>query len=290
MTKTIKKIIRFIAHPKENYANWYFLKYHILKAVYKINKKIPLPGFIKFNRTSAPSSDMFNWSLYNLYYRGEIRETAKHYTINLRHGDYVFKNSVLVRAAKDIKPLHPNHRLLYETALQLNPSSIFEMGCGNGMHLHNLQLLLPDAKLYGIDRSQDQINFLKESYPQLRADIQITDATADFSSAWLNKADLSFTQAVIMHIHSGQSHLTALANLFNVSKKYVILMERWKNHDFMDDILALHKKKVIRWEKIYFSYKISEEFGVPHMMVCSNQTLNLLNLHPLKDYETLQKR
>lgn len=285
MFKTTKKLINFIAHPKENYANRYFLMYHIYKTLHKINKKIPLPKFVRFNRNDAPSSDMFNWSLYNLYYRGEIKEASKNYTLNLRRNDYVFVNEKLIQTNKNIKPLHPNHRLLYEIILQLNPNSVFEMGCGNGMHLNNLQLLLPYAKISGIDRSPDQIKFLQESYPCLHADIKVADATINFPSAWLPKADLSFTQAVIMHIHFGQTHLTALANLFNVSKKYVIIMERWKNHNFMDDIKKLHNQKKIKWDKIYFYYKISEELGLPHMMICSNQ---MLNLPILENYQILK--
>ena len=180
--------------------------------------------------------------------------------------------------------MHPNHRLLYETIIQLNPESIFEMGCGNGMHLANLQLLLPNVASRGIDRSQEQINFLRESFPELKADIKIADATIDFPSDWLNSADLPFTQAVIMHIHTKNSHLVALTNLFNVSKKYVILMERWKNHNFIEDIKSLQKNKLIKWKDIYFYYREMKETGKPHLMICSKTPLEYPQL---EDYSTM---
>lgn len=285
--KLLKKIINFVIHPKENYTNWYFLKYHVFKTLYKINKKNYLPKLIKFNRNFAPSSDMFNWSLYNHYYRGEIKKTSKHHTIKLKLNDYIFKDGSLQKNKNEIKPLHPNHQLLYETIIQLNPQSIFEIGCGNGMHLANLQLLLPNAILHGIDRSKEQIDFLRESFPEIKADIKIADATIDFPSNWLGNVDLSFTQAVIMHIHTKESHLTALANLFNVSKKYVILMERWKNHNFMNDIKKMKDEKRIQWEKIYFYYKILEETGKPHLMICSKTSLTYTEL---MDYSLMLRK
>lgn len=262
--KLLKKIANFAIHPKENYANLYFLKYHFYKTIQKIQNR----------KTGNNSSDMFNWSLYNLYYRGEIKEASKKYTVALKPNDYVFKDGALRQNKKDIKPLHPNHRILYETILQLNPQSVFEIGCGHGMHLNNLQLLLANVKLCGIDRSSEQIEFLRESYPELRANINVSDATIKFPDDWLDKVDVSFTQAVIMHIHTGKSHLTAISNLFNVSKKHVILMERWKNHNFMEDIKELQKNKLIKWENIYFYYKILEETGKPHLMICSKAPLN----------------
>lgn len=273
--KLLKKITNFIAHPRENYSNWPFLKYHILKSIYKI---------VRFNRKKTPSSDMFNWSLYNIYYRGEIKEAAKNYTLDLKENDYVFKNNKLIRVKENVHPLHPNHHLLYETILQLKPQSVFEIGCGNGMHLNNLQLLLPDTEFYGIDRSKEQVDFLRESSPFLKADVKVADATIRFPQEWFGKFDITFTQAVIMHIHNERSHLIALANLFNISRGYVILMERWKNHNFMNDIKKLQEEKLIKWGKIYFYYKILEETGKPHLMICSKTPLEYPEL---TDYNML---
>ena len=90
-----------------------------------------------------------------------------------------------------------------------------------------------------------------------------------------------------MHLYTNNSHFEALANLFNISNKYVVLMERWKNHNIMENILNLQKERKINWNKIYFYYKVSEETKQPHLMICSNQPLKYpeltnYNLFPKK--------
>lgn len=263
MNKALYKVINFLRHPKENYSNFNYFKYHLLKTLGKAR-----------NKSASSARDMFDWSFYNTYYRGEMQEARKNYTVSLQDGDYFLNNGKLVKADEKIKPLHPNHRLLYETILELKPASAFELGCGNGMHLHNLKILNKNLVLSAIDREKDQINFLFESYPGLDATVKIFDATKPFPSELFPKVDLTFTQAVIMHIHTGDTHLTALANLFNLSKKYVILMESWKNHRFMDDITELHRAKKINWPEVHFYYKICPETGRPHIMICSAEPID----------------
>jgi len=280
MLKKLKKIINFANKPKENYANLYLFKYHLLKAVKKIFWK---QKYAENNKNFQ--GDMFNWPLYNLHYRGELKKDAKLYTLNLKPGDYQFIDNKLLKINTKIKPLHENWQLIYETILQLKPLSILELGCGNGMHLNNLQTLSPEFKLFGIDREAEQIKFLRESFPQLQADIRVADATKLFNNGYL-EADLSFTQAVIMHIHTGTNHLTALTNVFNASKKFVILMERWKNHHFMNDIKMLHQEKKIKWDNLYFYYRTSSVTKKPHIIICSNQ---LLDYTILNDYNIMPK-
>ena len=229
-------------------------------------------GFIK--NDGRLKKDTFNWTLYNLHYKGELKESSKILTQSLKSGDYQFRNSILTKTNEKMKPLHPNHRFLYETILQLNPSSIFEMGCGNGMHLHNLQILLPSALLSGIDLSNKQIKFLRQSYPDLKAEIKQADATIPFPPDFLPQADLAFTQAVIMHIHTGDLHLIALENLFKMAKKYVLLFESAKNHNFMDDIKFLKESGRIGWDKLFFHYRINEEIKTPASIICSREQLN----------------
>ncbi|OGF26073.1 hypothetical protein A2303_04710 [Candidatus Falkowbacteria bacterium RIFOXYB2_FULL_47_14] len=275
----IKKIINFIKDPKHNYSNIYYIEYHLLKLMVRLGKKLRIIKTI-----GSDNADMFNWRLYNLHYRGELREEAKVHTMSLAPGDYAAKNGKLEKTNPDIKPLHANHHLLYETILQLKPEIVIEMGCGNGMHLHNLYVLAPDMKLLGTDKDERQLAFLRECYPDIKAEIRKIDATSPLLPELTGVADLSFTQAVIMHIHTNESHLIALKNLFNFSKKYVVMMERWKNHSIMDDIKKLHEKKLISWQNLYFYYRINEETKLPHIMICSNEPLSY---NPLKDYNIL---
>ena len=181
-------------------------------------------------------------------------------------------------------PLHPNHRLLYETILQLSPGSIIEVGCGGGDHLSNLNILNSNIKFYGIDLSKDQIDFLHQRHPQLHVDLQNLDITLPhpFDSP---QVDIAYTQAVIMHLKTGNNHLVALANLFIYARNQVILMENWRSHNFMSDIQFLFTNKMINWDAIFFYYRLSKELGVPHLMVISSVPLKYPEL---KDYDLLE--
>jgi len=278
----IKKTVAFIKYPK-NYTNPYYLKYHFLKALQKFRKSYNLTDD---SLSHAPVNDMFNWSLYNIHYRGEMFENLKNYSINLENNDYIYENNQLIKNDQFKKSIHENWRLIYETILDLKPKKVFELGCGNGMHLHNIQKLNPDIKLFAIDRDKKQIEYLNESYPDLNAEIMERDATIQFPQNLRSLVDLSFTQAVIMHLYTGNSHLEALANLFNVSNKHVLLMERWKNHNIMEDIKNLHQQKKIEWDKIFFYYKNSTETNKPHLMICSKE---ILPYPELTDYNVFPK-
>ncbi len=275
MPTFIQKAIKFIKQPEYNYKNAGFLKYHFLKALHKILLK---SGVVK---SPYQSRDMFNWSLYHIHYKAELKEGLKVNTMILKPGDYIFQDEKLLKNNPGILPLCENHRLLYETVMQLKPGSLFELGCGNGIHLNNLQTLMPEVKLSGIDLLEKQIEFLHQTYPNLNADIKQADATKPFAKDFMPKADLVFSQAVIMHIHTGESHKQALANMFNLADKYVVLMEKWQNHNYLEDIKEIQAKKMIDWEKIYFYYKNSDETGKPHIMICSKFPLNYLEV---KDY------
>lgn len=264
----MKKIINFFKDTG-HYRNFYYIKYHLLKGIYKNLVKLNL---IKPN--DLKNKDTFNWSYYNLHYRGELKDSAKEFNNYLKPDDYSFSNGELLKINKDILPLHPNHQLLYETILQLNPASIFELGCGNGMHLYNLGILKPDLKLSGVDLLAEQIKFLRQTFPDLKAEIKQIDATNLFTENFIPKSDLSFSQTVIMHIHTGEAHKIAMANMFNMANKYVVLMEKWKNHNYLDDIREIFEKKQISWEKIYFYYRETNTEPKTFIMICSNSPLN----------------
>lgn len=223
-------------------------------------------------------SDDFDWDSYNLHYRGELAGIAKEHTLTLREGDYSFADGALTQSRPGILPLHANHRLLYETILQLQPSSIFELGCGGGDHLANLRLFLPHVKLHGIDISRQQLGLLQERHPELRASTVEFDAKTPFPDNF-PQTDIAFTQAVLMHIQTGDGHLVALSNLFRTATKQVVLMENWTRHPFVDDIRRLHDLGQIPWQEIHFHYRDSPEFRKPHLLIMSQA--------PLPQYKSL---
>jgi SAM-dependent methyltransferase len=244
----------------------------------------------KFMRLFKNKEDDFYWNIYTHHYRGEMEELAENYTLLLKKDDYAFDlRGILLQKNSNIKPLHHHWRLLYETIAQLKPKAVLEVGCGNGMNLHNIHVLMPEVSLFGIDRSQDQIDYLREINPGLPAEIRIWDVGNPFPKDFFPfQIDVCYTQAVIMHIKEGDKHRKALVNMFNVAAKQVVLLENWLHHDFMQDILSLHAQKAIRWDNMYLYYRAPDTpaHGNPHALVCSAVPLD----YPLlTDYSVLRR-
>lgn len=231
-------------------------------------------------RGATTNNDDFDWRWYHHHYQAELSEIKKVHTQVLSPGDYTFSNGMLTHQSSAL-PLHPNHRLLYETILQLGPSSILEVGCG-GDHLYNLSVLAPNIDLYGRDLSNEQLSFLWRRHPELKADVGQIDITLPFSPLY-PCVELCFTQAVIMHIHTGNGHLVGLSNLFKISNT-VVLIENWRSHNFMDTIQQLFEKKMIPWDNLFFYYRISPELNKPHIMIVSAEQLPY---EPLTKYDIL---
>jgi|688.fasta_scaffold59032_1 SAM-dependent methyltransferase len=235
--------------------------------------------------TGRQITDDFDWASYSLHYRGELASISKEHTLVLRDGDYTLEAGELLRTRQSLLPLHPNHRLLYETILQLWPKSVFELGCGGGDHLANLAVLVPGVTLYGVDISPGQLALLRQRHPRLAASVAECDAKRPFpEKAW--QADVAYTQAVLMHIQTGDGHLVALENLFRTARKQVVLMENWTRHAYVDDIRRLHADGRIPWPDVHLYFRRSPEFGRPHLMIASS--VPLANYEPLTDGELLR--
>jgi SAM-dependent methyltransferase len=217
------------------------------------------------------NNDDFDWELYNIHYRGEMILISDNHNMILEKGDYFFSDGILQKRSTKL-PLHDNHFLQFETILQLSPSSVLELGCGGGDHLFNLSVLSPSIKLFGVDRSIQQIKFLRERHPNLTADISQWDCTLPFPSHF-EKVDLAYTQAVLMHIQTGNGHLLALLNLFKIATKQVMLMENWSRHDFISDINMLWDLGLIEWPELYTYYRVSPELNRPHLILASSTPL-----------------
>ena len=233
--------------------------------------------------TEKIESDDFDWTGYHEIYGKQLGEIAKIHIQKLTAGDYVFKEGELVMNRETLS-LHPNHRLLYETIEQLSPASVVECGCGWGDHLHNLNVLLPHVQLSGIDLSMRQIDALRKRHPKLTACVEQFDLSLPMP-VYHQTFDIAYTQAVIMHMQIGNSHLVALSNVFKYAEKQVVLMENWSRHDFMADITGLFTRKMISWKNLYFYYRDSKEFQRPYIMIIS--AVPLSGYPELTDYATL---
>lgn len=226
--------------------------------------------------------DDFDWRAYSREYRGELESIERTHATRLQPGAYAFVGDVLSHL--EGLPLHPNHRLLYETLLLLRPESVFEVGCGGGDHLANLHLLEPSIDLHGGDRAEEQLALLRERAPDLPADIRVLDITLPHSNR-LPTVDVAFTQAVLMHIQTGNGHLVGLANLFRLARRQVVLMENWTRHPFLADARRLHAEGMLPWPELHAYFRRSPELdGRPHLLVLSAAELEL---EPLGDEDLL---
>lgn len=230
------------------------------------------------------AGDDFDWRAYSAHYADELTEVERDHTTRLTPQDYVLADGDLKQQSSAL-PLHPNHRLLYETLLQLRPASVLEMGCGGGDHLYNLGVLAPQIRVAGVDRSPEQLALLKRRSPDLSAAVSVADITRPLPAS-LPPVDIAYTQAVLMHIQTGDLHLAALANAFQVAAKQVVLMENWQRHPFLSDIRGLHAQGRIPWETLHFYFRRAPELGgKPHVMVVSATPLGY---EPLEDYDALR--
>lgn len=194
---------------------------------------------------------------------------------NARVDDRVYYDHDTAELKVGDADVHPNHHSVYEIVGKLGVDSVFEVGCGGGDHLRNLQLLYPEVSVRGGDRSTQQLNFLKQRNPEVAEHTMQQDITMPFSSQW-PKAELVYSQAVIMHIKTAVSHLNALANMFKLAEKHVVLMENYGCHPFVDDVSRLHEGGHIDWKDVHFH--VHHHQGRPYCLVVSKEPCSLPSL------------
>jgi SAM-dependent methyltransferase len=228
----------------------------------------------KVARPVDQADDDFDWRTYSTAYRQELVDLDATLTTRLTPGDATLTAGHLA-LRPGLPPLHPNHRLLYETIGILSPASVLEAGCGGGDHLHNLSVLYPDVRLHGVDRASGQLDLLRERNPLVSSSVREMDLTLP-APADVPRVDLTFTQAVLMHIQTGNAHRVALSNLFSLARSQVVLMENWLRHEFLADVRSLHAAGVIGWPELHSYVRQAPELGDrPHLLVFSSQPLDL---------------
>lgn len=192
--------------------------------------------------------DDFDWSRYHLEYSQQLEELEFIHTLRLDDGQWEVKDGS-IELNRGL-PLHPNHKALYETIMALQPSSVLEAGCGGGDHLHNLSKLMPDADIRGIDRSEGQLGVLRRRNPEFASKTSVVDLTLPHPVN-IEKADVVFAQAVLMHIQTGNCHRVALWNLFDLSRKQIVLVENLERHNLVRDISQLWSRNILPWDSLH---------------------------------------
>ena len=207
-----------------------------------------LSAFLHYNRLLGPvmakfdRRDEFDWQTYTKErYRPQLEQLSASETRQLSAASWRIENG-RIELEPTAYPLPPGPRLIYETAIALNPKSVFECGCGAGDHLANLALLLPDATVVGVDVSENQLAYALRRNPHLksRAKLMVHDMTKpEVGNLLSGSAEFVYSKDVIMHVHGGDRHLTFLRNLVHISSRYILLLEHWIRHPFVKDLHSL---------------------------------------------------
>ena len=229
-----------------------------------------------FYKTNKFYDDDFDWENYtkDSYHRRISNDIETQHIAIAKLGDLSFDaNTGAVRSSSGT--LHENHQLILEAIGRLSPTSVHEAGCGGGDHVANAQMLYPNINVTGGDRGFTQLELATQRHPQLAGKIGLQDITMPFSNQW-PRADLVYTQAVIMHIHTAVSHLVALSNLVEQANEYVLLMENQQCHNFVADLTALHTGGHLKWPDLHI-YQFESSIGARATLL-SRQALELKNL------------
>lgn len=103
-----------------------------------------------------------------------------------------------------------------EAIAQTSPTSIIELGCGEGYLLNQIHRRLPSLKLLGLDNLEAALNEGHRLFPQLdlrSGDIYRVDQPDD---SW----DVAIASEILEHLHHPEQ---ALKELRRVAKRYVLL-------------------------------------------------------------------
>lgn len=195
--------------------------------------------------------DDFDWENYTAdsYHRRLKGDVEARYRAISAAGDLSF-DPATGKVESSGAPIHPNQQLILETIGRLGPATVHEVGCGGGDHIANVATLFPQVEVSGGDRGVTQLDLALSRHPELAGRLGVQDITMPFSHLW-PRAELVYTQAVIMHIHTAVSHLVALANLVRSAGKYVLLVENQQCHNFVRDIRALHAGGHLDWDELH---------------------------------------
>lgn len=192
-------------------------------------------------------SDEYNWPVYTKEYSEQLQEIKEkdqqHFFVENYALDYN-KGKLSLRFKDN---LHPNWMELYSTAFDLQPTSIFECGCGAGYHLKNLHTIMPKTYISGCDLLQSQLDLAK-TFSDLPDTIYERLRVIDFTEPLNRKPftnnigtfiqpEFVFSQAVVMHL-STENAIKFLTNMRNLSSKYVMLIEGVKNHENWNEMVA----------------------------------------------------
>ena len=119
--------------------------------------------------------------------------------------------------------LHPNQQLILEVIGRLRPATVHEVGCGSGDLIASVKSVFPEVAVTAGERGAAQLDLAVERHPDLKGQIGLQDITMPFCHRW-PRAELVYTQAVVMHLHTAVSHFVAVtANVACLVRRIVLV-------------------------------------------------------------------
>ncbi|MGJ8571702.1 MAG: hypothetical protein ACSHXI_13475 [Hoeflea sp.] len=195
--------------------------------------------------------DDFDWDTYTAdsYERRLVGVVERDHQAVAKAGELSFDDAT-GHVTSAVRPIHPNQQAILEAIGQLKPLSVHEVGCGGGDHLANGKALYPNVAFSGADRGQTQLDLAAKRHPELASDLSLQDITMPFSRHW-PRADMVYSQTVLMHIHTAVSHFVGLANMVNTANRFVLIMENQQCHNFVRDIQNLWNGGHFNWDTMH---------------------------------------
>ena len=197
--------------------------------------------------------DEFNWDTYtDEHYHPQQLEIMKVMDLFITPSGFTYTEDVI----EFNDNLHPNTKELYHIVHKLQPKSILECGCGPGITLKNLEMVIPNAEIYGVDISEKQLNMSKwftKVSDKISEHMSIMDITNQMPD---RKFDFIFSNAVIMHLTPIRA-TSALNNMKNASNKYVYLSEN--KSPACNALISIVEDIFNDWEISYLNKFIKED-------------------------------
>lgn len=176
-------------------------------------------------------NDNRNWKAYPREYATQIRDLMTQHDMFVTTTDVDDDTGNLIFYDN----LHTNWMDLYSILFDIYPKTVFEVGCGSGQHLSNVQIVLPDSTVYGCDINGAQMEFGRTILcidEELYQNVQVLDFALPTIPQYLGKTfDAVYSQAVLMHLSHANAY-GCLRNMLKISNKYVILIENPDDHNY----------------------------------------------------------
>jgi trans-aconitate methyltransferase len=169
------------------------------------------------------------------------------------------------------------HAEVVRLAEQANPSSLLDVGCGEGYVLAALEQAGVRAQLAGVDRSPTAI---AEARTRLGGEIELRVADARTLVEARGQHDLVMMIEVLEHLDDPDAMLRELEQL---TSRFVLLSVPWEPYFRMANLLRLrnvtalgnHPEHVNNWGRRGFQQFVESRFGVRERVTAFPWTLVL---------------